>query len=152
MKNKKLKLSKLAWIKGITYALIYLAIILLVTGIKYYDKIKYIIYIFLIVSFILVIYAYTLNKNDLSKTKRIILRKEIKIAYYTILTRIIYVGMAFAILFTIYGFFFLTDQPMTSNDWTLLEFVLGIEILAIIGIYFLVDKGIIKKLKEELKN
>ncbi|MBS3092197.1 hypothetical protein J4466_02150 [Candidatus Pacearchaeota archaeon] len=150
MKNKELKISKLAWIKAISYTLIYLAIMAIVVGIKHEES-RIISGTLVIISLIFLIYSAILDKNNLSKkiSERKLLYKEIKIAHYILLNKILYVGMAFVIIFTIYGFLFLTDQPLTSKDLPILEFVLGIEILAIIFNYFFIEKSFIRKMKEE---
>ena len=150
MKNKRIKLSKLAWIKAIAYAFLYLAVIMFVVGIKHQIS-RIISIIFIAISIISLIYSGFIDRKNLRKKikERKLLYKEIKIAYYIILNKTLYIGMAFVILFTIYGFFFLTNEPLTSKDWIILKFILGIEILAIVVNYFLIGKTVIKRLKEE---
>ncbi len=143
MKTKKLKLSKLAWVKATAYAFTYLAIMIIVIGIKHKES-RIISIILVTTSILFLIYSIFLDKKNLSKKigERKLLYKQVNLAYYIILNYFMYAGGIFIILISIYG---LLIERIDFMGFYYIVFV-G---LFIIGFSLLFNKTLLKKMKEK---
>ncbi|MBI2629232.1 hypothetical protein HYW74_04060 [Candidatus Pacearchaeota archaeon] len=143
MKNKKFKLSKLAWIKATAYAFTYLAIIMFVVGIKY-EISRIISFILIAISIIFLIYSAILDKKNLSKkvSERKLLYKQVNLAYYILLSYVMYAGGIFIIIISIYGLLIKRIDFIALYYFTLVGFF-------IIGCSLAFDKTLLKIMKEK---